>query len=157
MIDDKDISDALKNYFSALNRLRELKITSNSKDFTSQIGEWLVSQIFDGQKARSGVQKYWDLIVNDKKIQVKTHAKAPTTKARWSAIKYDESAEIDELIIIVFTQNYKLLEFYKVPWNVALHKIKRNKDRDVISWDDLYQFKILKDQLPKQNLINLFS
>ncbi len=152
-----EISDALKNYFSALNKLRELKIITNSKDFTSQVGEWLVLQLLGGEKAKSGIQKHWDIVTNGKKIQVKTHAKASTNNARWSAIKYDESAEIDELIIIVFTENYKLLEFYKIPWIIALHKIKRNKDRDVISWDDLSEYKVLIDQLPKQNLINLFS
>ena len=71
-----EIKNAILDYLSALRKMRQLNITPNSKDFTSQLGEWLVEQIYEGKRAESGIQKCWDVIVGNKKIQVKTHAKA---------------------------------------------------------------------------------
>jgi hypothetical protein len=42
---------ALKNYFEALSTLKRLGIVPNKKDFTSQIGEWLVNEIYNGALA----------------------------------------------------------------------------------------------------------
>jgi hypothetical protein len=156
MKDYTKIQTALNDYLTSFKKLQELGVTTNKKDFTSQIGEWFVSELFDGQRAESGVQKDWDLKIKDKFIQVKTHSKAPKTTARWTAIKYDKNAKIDELITVIFTADYKLREFYKTPWNEALKLIKRQKNRDVIYWDDQKQFEIKLADLPKPNLISLF-
>lgn len=151
-----EISDALENYFKVLNRIKELGIAQNQKDFTSQVGEWLTEVIFNGKRAESGNQKYWDVETTQGKIQVKTHAKSKTTTARWSAIKFDIDADVNFVVIIVFSENYKLKEFYKVPWADCLNLIRRNKDRDVLMWDHLVDFKIEINQLPKQEIISIF-
>jgi len=153
MTDYTKIQKALNDYLTSFKLLQDLGVTTNKKDFTSQIGEWFVSELFDGQRATSGVQKDWDLKIGDKFIQVKTHSKAPTTTARWTAIKYDEKANIDELITVIFSADYKLREFYRTPWKEALKIIKRKKNRDVIYWDDQKEFQIKTDDLPKQNLV----
>lgn len=147
----------LTNYFKALNALKQAGITLNKKDFTSQLGEWLISEIYDGTRAKSNIQKYWDVKVGSKKIQVKTHAKASKTKARWSRIKYDVDAEIDELVIVVFSEEYKLKEFYVVPWIDALKIIVRSEKigKDVIYWNHLSDYKLDLKKLPNQNLISL--
>ena len=67
-----DLKTALQTYFQSLNRLKELGVTTNKKDFTSQIGEWLVEKVYCGKRAESGIQKYWDIESNLGKIQVKT-------------------------------------------------------------------------------------
>lgn len=157
MKDYKEINIALKKFLTSLKELKRLGLTTNRKDFTSQIGEWLVSEIFEGRLADSAIQQYWDIKFADKYIQVKTHSKSATTTARWSEIKYDENAPIDELIIIVFTPDYKLKEFYKTPWSEVLKLIRKQKHRDVIQWDDLIKYKIEIDDLPKQELISLFK
>lgn len=157
MNDYTEIQKALNYYLTALKLLKDLGVMTNKKDFTSQIGEWFVSELFDGDRATSGVQKDWDLKIGDKFIQVKTHSKAPSTSARWTAIKYDEKANIDELIIVIFSADYKLKEFYKAPWNEALKIIKRQKKRDVIYWADLKKFQIRTIDLPNQNLVSLFK
>ena len=151
-----EIQKALFDYLSALRKMRQLNITPNSKDFTSQIGEWLIAQIYDGKRAESGIQKSWDVIVDKKKIQVKTHAKAKTTSARWSYIKFDEEADIDELIIIVFSDDYKLKEFLKVNWSNALPLIKNEKDGDKIYWNHIKEYQVEIYKLPKQEIISLF-
>jgi hypothetical protein len=153
----KKADRAIKNYLNALSELRELKIAPNSKDFTSQIGEWLVEQVYDGVRATSGIQKCWDVAVGKTKIQVKTHAKASTTSARWSAIDYNPDAELDQLVIIVFTPDYKLKEFYKIDWQEALPLIKREKKRDVIYWNHIKNHLVKINELPKQDLVSIFN
>lgn len=59
MTDYTKIQTALNDYLTSLQKLQELGVTTNKKDFTSQIGEWFVSELFDGQRAESGVQKCW--------------------------------------------------------------------------------------------------
>jgi hypothetical protein len=148
---------AFENYFNALNELKALGVTKNKKEFTSQLGEWFVETLFDGKRSENGIQKYWDLDCVLGKIQVKTHAKATSTKARWSAIKYDVDSNVDYVAILVFTEDYKLREFYKVPWINCLNLIRRNKDSDVLMWDHLKEYKIEIDQLPKQEIVALFK
>jgi hypothetical protein len=152
-----DLKTALHNYFQSLNRLKELGVVTNKKDFTSQIGEWLVVEIYRGQRAESGIQKYWDIESSLGKIQVKTHSKSKTTTARWSAIKYDVDAEVDFVVIVVFTEDYQLIEFYQVPWKDCLNLIRRNKDRDVLMWDHIKDYKLEISQLTNQEIISIFT
>lgn len=153
----EEIQNALLNYLKALRMLRELKIAPNSKDFTSQLGEWLVEQLYDGKRATSGIQKCWDVKVGNTKIQVKTHAKAASTPARWSYIKRDPTADIDELIIIVFSPEYKLKEFYKIKWSDALSLIKEGKDGGKIYWNHINKHQVDIKTLPKPDLISIFK
>ncbi len=157
MIQTEKLKVAFENYFNALNTLKNLGVTQNKKDFTSQIGEWLVETLYDGKRAESGIQKYWDIDTSIGKIQVKTHAKSNKTTARWSALKYDMDSDIDFVIIIVFSEDYKLNEFYKIPWTNCLDLIRRNKDRDVLMWNHLNDYKLQLTKLPKQNVISLFG
>jgi len=152
-----DLKTALHNYFQSLNRLKELGVVTNKKDFTSQIGEWLVEEIYCGKRAESGIQKYWDIESNIGKIQVKTHSKSKTTTARWSAIKYDVDAAVDFVVIVVFSEDYQLNEFYQVPWKDCLNLIRRNKDRDVLMWDHIKDFKLEISQLTNQEIISIFT
>lgn len=152
-----EIKKALDNYVDSLTQLQKLDVVKNKKDFTSQIGEWFVAEIYGGTRAVSGIQKHWDIKIGEKHLQVKTHSKALTTAARWSPVKYDETAQIDEIITVVFTPDYKLKEFYKTPWREALKLINRQKHRDVLRWDAQKKYKIKLDDLPKQNLVSLFK
>jgi hypothetical protein len=115
-----------------------------------------VETLYDGKRAENGIQKYWDIESDLGKIQVKTHAKASSNKARWSAIKYDVDSNVDYLVIVVFTEGFKLKEFYKVPWIECLDLIRRNKDRDVLMWDHLKDYQLKLVQLPKQEVVKLF-
>jgi hypothetical protein len=128
--------------------LRDEQILINKKDFTCQLGEWLVEILYDGKRAESGIQKGWDVLAHGKHIQVKTHSKAEGNNNRWSAVERDSSERIDELIIIVFTQDYKLKEFYKIPWEIARYEI---------NWNSISDYNIAIDQLPKQEIVGFLS
>lgn len=154
-----DIEIALKTMMKAMSDLRMFNVLTNQKDFTCQLGEWLVSMLYGGQRAINGIQKDWDIKVGDKYVQVKTHAKADTTTAKWSKIDYKPDAQIDELIIVVFTNNYKLKSFYKIPWHVA-HKRKgktrKGDESNVINWNQIKDYEIKINNLPRQEIITLF-
>ena len=140
--------------------LRDEEILINKKDFTCQIGEWLVEMLYGGKRATSGIQKGWDVDVKGKHIQVKAHAKAETNSAKFSAVDKDSTEIIDELIIVVFTFDYKLKAFYKVPWKEALPHIKLRgiqKPRNEINWSAIKNFKIEKENLPHQEIVSLFK
>ncbi|PVD49663.1 hypothetical protein DC498_23945 [Terrimonas sp.] len=98
-----------------------------------------------------------DVKVDNTKIQVKTHAKAASTYARWSYIKRDPTADIDELIIIVFSPEYKLKEFYKIKWVDALPLIKEEKDGHKIYWNHINKHQADIKTLPKPDLISVFK
>jgi hypothetical protein len=152
-------SDALKAYFEAVKCLRTKQILVNQKDFTCQIGEWLVEEIYSGKRAISGIQKGWDVEIDGRFIQVKAHAKAVGNTNRWSAIERESSVVIDELIVVVFSPDYKLLEFYKAPWMIAKTFVKtrgRSKPRSEINWSDLNNYKVAIDTLPRQEIVSLF-
>jgi hypothetical protein len=88
---------------------------------------------------------------------VKTHAKASSNNNLWSSIKYDVDSNVDYVVIVVFSEDFKLREFYRVPWINCLDLIRRNKDRDVLMWHHLKDYKIEIDQLPKQDIVSLFT
>ena len=153
-------ADALESFLNAMKTLRDEGILINKKDFTCQIGEWLVAMLYDGKRATSGIQKAWDVYVMGTHIQVKAHAKAETNSAKFSAVDKDSTERIDELVIVVFTFDYKLKAFYKVPWVDALPHIKlRGKKipRNEINWSSIKNFKIEKENLPNQEIVSLFK
>ena len=150
---------ALSMFFESMKMLKEEGILVNKKDFTCQIGEWLVETIYDGKRAESGIQKGWDVDVKGKHIQVKTHAKKEGNNNRWSRVEKDSTEVIDSLVIVVFTHDYKLKEFYDVPWtdaqpmiNMRGNKIKKPE----INWSQLSDFRVDISKLPRQEVIQLF-
>ena len=153
-------ANAIKEYLKASKKLRELGILKNKHSFTNQVGEWLVETIFEGARATSGIQKAWDIDVNGKKIQVKTHSKDGTNPARFTTISKDiGSEELDELVIIVFSSEYKLQEFYKIPWIKALEKIKprgKKSPREELNWSEMEEFRVDITELPHQEIVKIF-
>lgn len=157
---NEKIKHSLNDLLAAIKSLKEYGILINNKDFTCQLGEWFVEMIYEGKRASSGNQKDWDVDINGKHIQVKAHAKAESTTARWSSIKNDSTEKIDELVIVVFTSVYKLKEFYKVPWTEALPLIKlrgKKSPRHEINWSSIITYKINLNDLPHQEIVALFS
>lgn len=160
MSDYKEIAQAINNYINCLKVLTENKILLNKKDFTGQLGEWLVETVFEGERAPSGIQAGWDVKTKDKFIQVKSHAKAINNKARFSAVDKDTLVKVDELIIVVFTHDYKLKEFYQVPWEIVVEKTKlrgQKTKRNEINWNDILEYRKELNALPNQEIINMFK
>jgi hypothetical protein len=57
------MSDNIKKYIKVLAALRKEGILTDKKDFTCQIGEWLVEQLYNGKRAPTTNQKGWDVKV----------------------------------------------------------------------------------------------
>jgi hypothetical protein len=151
-----EIKNQLKIFFKTLKELKNLGVTPNSKDFTSQLGEWLVMEIFNGERAQSGIQKNWDGIVEGKKYQVKSHAKSESNKNNWSYVNYDHDADIDFIVIIIFSPEYKLMDFYKISWKECLTLIRLRKYGKVINWRNLKNYKINLNELNNQEIVLIF-
>jgi hypothetical protein len=151
---------AIKSYLETLQKLYEENILINRHSFTTQIGEWLVETIYDGERAKSGIQAGWDVKANGRFIQVKTHSKAKGNDSNFTAISKESTTHIDELIIINFSPDYKIREFYQVPWNEAIKHIKhsgKKNPREELNWSQIKGYKIEIDKLPKQEIVSLFK
>jgi hypothetical protein len=79
-----------------------------------------------------------------------------TDKNKWSYVNYKDDAEIDFILLIVFTPDYKLKEFYKISWEECLPLIRERKDGRVINWSALKNYRLNIDDLNNQELISLF-
>ena len=137
-------SDALAKVFSGFihsyNQLKQHRILRNQKDITGQLGEWVASVLFNARIAENGINQFWDLIdTAGLKYQVKAHAKASTTLARWSRIEYQEDAPINFIVIIVFDPNYKLLELFKIPFSEAM---RLRTDSLILNWSQVKQYRL---------------
>lgn len=124
-IDNPLVLHALNLYTTSLKLLKALNVLSNQKDFTSQFGEYLIAKWKGGEIADSGNQKDWDVQFSDgSKAQVKSHAKAPTTTAEFTAFDYDEDAKFDLFYIVVFNHEYSNVCVYEMTKAEAMVKKK---------------------------------
>ncbi len=64
------------DYRRAKDALREAGLVRSFKSAESDFSEWLVKTIFTGELPTSQSQESWDVIAGDKRIQVKSVAKA---------------------------------------------------------------------------------
>jgi len=147
---------ALQNLVAAMAVLRQSKVLNSKKDLNGEFGEWFVKTMFEGEYAPIN-QRYWDIKIGDKKIQVKTHAKGSANNNRFSRAKFHDTDETDELITIVFTYDYKLKHVYCNPWSAAREMIRRNKGGDVIYWGWQSDHEIPLKDLPNQALVAVFT
>jgi hypothetical protein len=134
---DNERKYALENYFKSLKKLEELGICQNRRDFTSQLGEWLICELYNGKLAQNGKNPDWDMTVGTQKIQVKAHSKAKTTKREDTDFLYDESSDIDRFVIVVFNIDYKIKNIYNLPMKVALDLKSRDTKTPVIRWSQI--------------------
>ena len=149
------LSSSFTTFIEAYNQLKNHGLLRNQKDITGQLGEWVASILLDAQIAENGINKDWDLKDDTgKNYQVKSHAKAPTTSARWSYIRYPDEAPIDFIIIVVFSENYQLQEFYQIPFKEA---IKKRSGDSILNWSKVAEYKIknLSHELTRKNLVFL--
>lgn len=133
-----DIQEALADFLKACARLKEIGVTTNKKDFTSQLGEFVAAQYYDGKIADSSTQRFWDFKLRDgRKIQVKSHAKASTNKNQWTPVPYLVDADIDMFVIVIFTEDYKLKHFFEVSWTNLFAISTQDKARRLVRWNKL--------------------
>lgn len=147
-----ETSELFISFIESYNALKEIGILRNQKDITGQLGEWVASVFFEANIATNGINQFWDLKdALGNTYQVKSHAKAITTNAKWTRIEYRSDAPITFIVIVVFDPNYKLHELYKIPFQEALnHRTSGN----VLNWSQVNQFRIqnLNERLHEKNL-----
>jgi hypothetical protein len=61
------------------------------------------------------------------------------------------------VIIIVFTHDYKLKEFYKIPWTVAQQRIQKSGTREKLSWNSVKEYKVEIGELPRRKVVGWFN
>jgi hypothetical protein len=157
---NKNSKKALDAFFQSLNYLRSNNILKNNRDFTSQLGEWLVEQLFNGVRSQIGNQPGWDVKSDDGSlIQVKTHAKALSTSARWSMIQNVVISSVDYYIILVFTPSYELREFYQISREDCMNLILKSKNKKTLYWNNLSQYRLYRKDFSNSylELLDYFS
>jgi len=132
------VSKEFGAFIKSYKKLKEYGLLRNQKDITGQLGEWLASEILGAKISSKGNNEDWDLEKekNGKKTyyQVKSHAKSDSTKARWTRLEYSSEANIHKLVIVVFSQDYALREFYVVSFAKA---IRRRTDGLILNWSNI--------------------
>jgi hypothetical protein len=159
MMEQEDIDKialVFKAYKELKRALREAGISNSEGNILSEIGEWLATQIFGGLRASKSNQRHCDINYDGVRRQVKTHAKAEKNRTRWTLLNYPEDAQIDELIIIIFTSDLVLKEIYKIPWADVQPKISKRKKPN-IAWNTISAYSLEINKLPHQEIIKLFQ
>jgi hypothetical protein len=146
---------AIDGIIAGKQALRDLGVI-RSERMIGEIGEWFVELLLGGSRAESTPQSGYDIVLGQKRIQVKTHAKGDNNNARWTAYHYPRGA-FDELIIVVFTKELFLKEFYRLPKTAAYEDVDRTKKQHVVKWDHLKQYQVALEDLPNQPLVNAFK
>lgn len=154
VVKQKQIRRAIDQFVSAKDVLRDLGVV-RSERLVSEIGEWFFTALFGGCKADSATQKGWDVSLDNRKIQIKTHAKGDNNSARWTEYNYTEGA-CDEVVIIVFTARFYLKEFYRIPISHVVGNLKKSKQKTVLRWNDFAAFRISLNNLPRQEIVSLY-
>ena len=143
------IKENINLFISAKNKLKDLDVI-RSERIIGEFGEWFAEELTGAKRANSTSQKGWDLILNGKKFQVKTHAKGEGNKARWTQWNYNDD-EFDVLVILIFSSSLELREAYIIPYNIAQARINKNKKQVVLKWDDYFDYKV--KQFPEHLLM----
>jgi hypothetical protein len=125
--------------------LRSLGIIRSQK-FGADFAEWLIAELFRGRLADNKTQRGWDVLADDKRISVKSHAKAQTNHTRWTDV--GNLCLCDRLAIVVMTEDFLVRELYDLP-SVDADRMADNKQR--LRWDRLCAYRLFPpiDNIPK--------
>ena len=134
------VREALDEFVRAKQKLRELDAI-RSERVTGEIGEWFAEKLTGARRAETTSQTGWDLLLGDKRIQVKCHAKGDQNNARWTQWTYKDKL-FDELIILVFNKELYLNEAYRMTYEQAHVRVKWDQKQVVLRWDDCTDFRI---------------
>jgi hypothetical protein len=132
------VARAIDDYRLAHEALESLGVVRSQRT-VADYGEWLAAEILSLPICTSRTQKDWDLELTGRRVQVKTHAKASTNRARRTPISKTPLA-YDELAIVVLTPTLRLREFYLLP-RVAVEQLaKPMGDKRTLHWSVLAEF-----------------
>ena len=136
------IATAFAAMAKAIEELKKLGVFRSRKG-VPDFSEWLVAQIYRGRLATSKTQKGWDVQTDQGKIQVKVHFKPDDPANRWSYVSVRHP--FDSLVLIVLSDSFKVLEFYKAPKDALI--LKPDKQGTRLNWSDLKRWRIPNKQI----------
>lgn len=116
--------------------LRSLGIIRSQK-FGADFAEWLIAELFKGRLADNKTQQGWDVLAEDKRISVKSHAKAQTNNTRWTDV--GNLSLCDRMAIVVMTEDFLVRELYALP-SADADRIAGNKQK--LYWDRLGAYRL---------------
>jgi hypothetical protein len=152
--DVSQISGALERWSSSISDLKNLGVVRSQK-VLSDFSEWLVAEIYGGERPQSRAHPGYDVLAGSEKIQVKAHAKSQDNPNRWSTIKDPEN--FDTLALLILSTTYKVQEFYRISSKELHPYLKPYKQRYRLNWDDIVRWRIDKDKIPNfQRLASFF-
>lgn len=152
--DVSQISDALERWCSAISDLKNLGVVRSQK-VLSDFSEWLVTEIYAGERPRSRAHPGYDVLAGSEKIQVKAHAKSEENPNRWSTIK--DLEKFDTLVLLILSTTYKVQEFYRISSKELRPFLRADKEGYRLNWNDIASWRIDKDKIPNyQKLAPLF-
>ena len=147
------VRDALNKIAAGKQILRKLNVI-RSERFVGELGEWFVCEIYGALRPNLKC-KYWNLMLGMHRIQVKAHGNGDCDIFRHTMFEKYTEDDFDELIIVIFTKEFKLQELYKLPAKEAISKAA-GKKLPAIAWNDISDYKIRLQDLPNQDLVKLF-
>ena len=133
-----------------------------SERFTGELDEWIAEQAYGGKRAKATSQKGGDIELKiaseHQRLQVRTHAKGKSNKARWTEIKPDSIKHFDRLIIIVLSDDYFIKEWYDIP-KKALRKpiITKSGKTWIVKWDEAKAYEKNLASLPNAKQVMIFN
>lgn len=127
---DKEANEALKQFFSSQKKLNQLGIV-HSRDYIGDIGRYLCQVVYGVEPPKSPRQVSYDGTIGESRVQVRINNCPVGTPVRM-----DESAEWDELIVVLAPNCFLRPEnvkgdfiFYRFTRGEALKRFKASSGR----------------------------
>jgi hypothetical protein len=130
-----EIIQALNAIAVARKKLQDLGVIRSQK-FQSDYGEWLASQVLELPLATSRVQPHWDLAKGARRVQVRTHSRAETNRAKRTVLKADRM-DFSELAILVLDSDYRLVDFFLIARPTIESRFSLSLAKRVVYWRQL--------------------
>lgn len=154
-IDVSKIIDALDRWCSARVELTELGVVRSQK-VLSDFAEWLVAEIYGGERVTSRSHPGYDVVAGSERIQVKHAAKAKGNPTRWISINSRE--QFDSLVLVILSTTCRVQEIYKISSEELRPYLKADSQGHRLNWDDIAAWRIEKHRIPNYpRLASLFS
>lgn len=137
---------ALRDYFRSKKELKKINepLHKPSRQISKEVGYLLVQYMYDGKWKKKDNHKTLDLIIQNEKYYVKCLVKSKPFNFSWKDISLSPTTTTGNLIFMVFSLNYQLSAFYKIP----LNDLSTTQSRRELS-----NYQIPLNELPKQDLI----
>lgn len=137
------VARAVKQFIRAARLLRSLGVT-RSQRVIADYGEWVVATLYRGHLAESRTQTGWDVASGRHRFQVRTHAKAATNKAAWTAVSQNRLA-CSAIVVVKCNEELLIERIYRVPSKRIASLLARDGR---LPWSALSKFELKPRTMP---------